>query len=259
MYETDHDREFLDEIYEPIVRWNNWWYDNNDTDGNGLCEYHHPYSSGLDDSPLWDDGMPVESPDLNTYLCLEQEALSNIARILGLPQDSELWASRADKQAERMIRLRWDESAGLFWAMRNETRVDVRTPFSLFPLITGRMPSDIAGRLVARLTDKHQFWTQYPIPTVAHDDPKFEPLVMWRGPTWVNINYLLIEGLQRSGYPVLARELRDRTLEMIMGQDDIYEYYNPDTGKAPPAAASTFGWSAAIFIDLAIQASKDKQ
>ncbi len=259
LYEVDHDREFLDEIYEPIVRWNSWWFEHNDVDGNGLCEYHHPYSSGLDNSPLWDEGMPVESPDLNTYLCLEQEALSNIARVLGLPQDMELWASRADKQAERMVRLRWDEDTGLFWATRNESRVGVRTPFSLFPLITGRMPPEIAARLVAHLTDKHQFWTQYPVPTVAHDDPKFEPLVMWRGPTWVNINYLLIEGLQRSGYPELARELRDRTLEMIMGQDDIYEYYNPDTGKVPPKAASTFGWSAAIFIDLAIQASKDKQ
>ena len=83
LYEQDGDREFLDEIYEPIVRWNNWWFENNDPDGNGLCEYQHPYSSGLDDSPLWDDGMPVELPDLNTYLCLQQEALAKIASVIG--------------------------------------------------------------------------------------------------------------------------------------------------------------------------------
>ena len=69
LYETDGDREFLDEVYEPIVRWNSWWFEKNDVDRNGLCEYQHPYSSGLDDSPLWDDGVPVEAPDLNTYLC----------------------------------------------------------------------------------------------------------------------------------------------------------------------------------------------
>lgn len=256
LYEADHDREFLDEIYEPIVRWNNWWFEKNDVDGDGLCEYQHPYSSGLDDSPLWDEGMPVDSPDLNTYLCLEQEALANIARVLGLSKDAEQWARRADAQAQRMIRLRWDEQAGLFWATKRGARVAVRTPFSLFPLITGRMPPEIAGHLVAHLTDERQFWTQYPVPTVARNDPKYDPLQMWRGPTWVNVNYLLIEGLQRSGYPELARELRDRTLKLIMEQDDIYEYYHPETGKAPPKAASTFGWSAAIFIDLAIQASK---
>ena len=78
LYEIDGDREFLDEIYEPVVRWNNWWFEKNDVDGNGLCEYQHPYSSGLDDSPMWDEGVHVESPDLNTYLCLQQEALAKM-------------------------------------------------------------------------------------------------------------------------------------------------------------------------------------
>jgi len=258
LYEVDRDREFLDEIYEPIVRWNNWWFEHNDADGNGLCEYKHPFSSGLDDSPLWDDGMPVESPDLNTYLCLQQEALANIARVLGLSADAELWAQRADEQARRMIQLRWDKEAGLFWPVQHGARINVRTPFNLFPLVTGRMPADIAARMVAHLTDENQFWTHYPLATVARNDPKYSPLQMWRGPTWVNVNYLMIEGLQRSGYPELARELRQRTLELIQGQDDIYEYYHPETGEKPPKAASTFGWSAAIFIDLVIQAMKEE-
>jgi glycogen debranching enzyme len=89
------------------------------------------------------------------------------------------------------------------------------------------------------------------------DDPKYDPNQMWRGPTWVNVNYLLIDGLQRSGYPELARELRRRTLDLISGQDDIYEYYHPETGENPPHAASTFGWSSAVFIDLAIQAANE--
>ena len=75
----DGDREFLDEIYEAVVRWNRWWFDYNDTDGDGLPEYQHPFSSGLDDSPLWDDGMPVTAPDLNTYLVLQEEALARMA------------------------------------------------------------------------------------------------------------------------------------------------------------------------------------
>src|SRR5512143_3609004 len=227
LYEVDHDREFLNEIYEPIVRWNDWWFEQNDSDGNGLCEYHHPYSSGLDDSPLWDDGVPVGSPDLNTYLCLQQEALGRIAGVLGLREEAQRWAQRADEQARRMLRLRWDGDAGLFWATRNNARVDVRTPFNLFPLITGRMPPEVVARLVHHLTDEDEFWTAYPVPTVARNDPKYDPLTMWRGPTWVNVNYLLIEGLERSGYSDLARELRRRTLDLICCRDDIYEYYQP--------------------------------
>jgi glycogen debranching enzyme len=258
LYELDGDREFQDEIYEPIVRWNNWWFEHNDLDGNGLCEYQHPFSSGLDDSPLWDDGMPVESPDLNTYLYLQQEALAKIARAIGKDEDAEMWQRRADEMARRMIDLAWDPKNGLFWASRNGSRVNVRTPFNLFPLITGQMPSDISGRLVAHLTDERQFWSRYPVPTVAMDDPKYDPFKMWRGPTWVNVNYLLIEGLQRSGYTDLAHELRTRTLDLICCRNDIYEYYHPVTGENPPNAASMFGWSSAVFIDLAIQAAREK-
>jgi glycogen debranching enzyme len=258
LYEHDGDREFLDEIYEPIVRWNNWWFEHNDVDGNGLCEYQHPYSSGLDDSPLWDDGMPVEAPDLNTYLYLQQESLARIARVIGKQEDVELWQGRAEVMAQRLVEVAWDAESGFFWARRNGSSVNVRTPFSLFPLITGQMPPEITDRLVAHLTDEREFWTRYPVPTVAMDDPKYTPGKMWRGPTWVNVNYLLIEGLQRSGYEDLARELRRRTLDLINSRDDIYEYYDPVTGENPPTAASMFGWSSAVFIDLAIQATREK-
>jgi putative isomerase len=257
LYETDGDREFLDEIYEPVVRWNNWWFTHNDLDGNGLCEYQHPFSSGLDDSPLWDEGMPVESPDLNTYLCLQQEALAKMADVIGEQADARLWAERAEHMAQRMIRVMWDDDAGLFWARRQGQPITVRTPFNLFPLLTGRLPPEIASRLVAHLTNSNSFWTRFPVPTVARDDPKYAPLVMWRGPTWINVNYLLIEGLFRSGYPDVARELRRRTLDLMMGMDDIYEYYHPETGEVPPKAASLFGWSSALFIELALQATRE--
>jgi len=260
LYETDGDREFLDEIYEPIVRWNNWWFEKNDVDGNGLCEYQHPFSSGLDDSPLWDDGLPVEAPDLNTYLCLQQESLAKIAAAIGEREDAERWASRAEVMAKRMLEKMWDAEAGVFWAARpladGRAPVRVRTPFNLFPLVTGRMPPEVAARLAAHLTDERQFWTRYPVPTVARDDPKYDPQTMWRGPTWVNVNYLLVEGLQRAGYPELARELRRRTLEMMLREDDIYEYYHPETGESPPKAASIFGWSSALFIELALEESR---
>jgi putative isomerase len=258
LYEMDGDREFLDEIYEPVVRWNNWWFEQNDTDGNGLCEYQHPFSSGLDDSPLWDEGMPVEAPDLNTYLYLQQESLAKIASVIGKKEDVEMWRGRAETMVQRLREIAWDEESGFFWARRNGARVNVRTPFNLFPLITGQMPPEIVDRLVTHLTDERQFWTRYPVATVAMDDPTYTPGKMWRGPTWVNVNYLLIEGLQRSGYADLAHELRRRTLDLINSRDDIYEYYDPVSGENPPTAASMFGWSSAVFIDLAIEAARDK-
>jgi hypothetical protein len=67
----------------------------------------------------------------------------------------------------------------------------------------------------------------------------------------------MVEGLERAGYPEAARELRQRSLEMMLGDKDIYEFYECQTGDGPPKAASTFGWSSALFIEMAIDASRE--
>ena len=255
LFESGGHRDFLDEIYAGVVHSNRWWFELNDQDQNGLCEYAHPFSSGLDDSPLWDQGVPVESPDLNTYLVLQMEALARMAAVIG--EDPQPWEERAATLTRRMVEEMWDDEVGCFRALYNGAAVDVLTPFSLFPLLTGRLPAAICDRLVALLTDPRHFWSRYPVPTVALDDSHYDPRQMWRGPTWLNVNYLLIEGLQRCGYVEVARELRQRTLEMVAQSDDIYEYYHPETGEIPPKAAPIFGWSAALYIELAIQEAND--
>ncbi|MGB8645486.1 MAG: trehalase family glycosidase, partial [Anaerolineae bacterium] len=256
LYETGGRRDWLEEMYEPLVRCHRWWFDKNDDDHDGIVQYNHPYSSGLDDNPLWDEGMPVESPDLNTYLVLQMQALEKIAEVLGLSRDAARWRVDAAQLVQKMITHFWDERAGVFWAMRDHQRIRTLTPFNLYPLLTGQLPRAISDRLLAHLLSPDEFWLNHPIPSVARSDPKFNPDQMWRGPTWVNVNYLFIEGLARSGYPEPARRLRDKTLELLMRHNDIYEYYNPNTGVPPPNAASVFGWSSAVFIDLAIRASR---
>ena len=79
--------------------------------------------------------MPVESPDLNTYLYLQQEALGRMARVIGEADEAETWQQRARAMARRLVQYSWDEESGYFWATRNGKRVNVRTPFNLFPLL----------------------------------------------------------------------------------------------------------------------------
>lgn len=257
LHETDPDDKFLSDVYTPLVRWNAWWFNMNDDDGDGLAQYNHPYSSGLDNSPLWDTGMPVESPDLNTYLCIQMNSLSAIAKILHLEDESEMWKRRATSMAQRMIKHFWDAEAGLFWAIKDHVPIKVVTPFNLYPIWTGLMPDEICSKVLDHVKDPAQFWGEYPIPTVARNDAKFDPQNMWRGPVWANINYFFIEALNKLGEKELANQLRERTLELIMTQSDMYEYYDAVSGSPPPKAVSTFGWTSAIFIDLAIQASGD--
>lgn len=254
LHEMHPDLAFLAEIYPQLVRNNNWWFGMNDDDADGIVQYNHPHSSGADDNPLWDGGMPVESPDINTYLCMQQQALAEMADLLGRSEEAAMWRRRAQALGDRMVEHFYDEEAGVFWATRGGEPIRTLTIFNLYPLITGLLSDEINERLIAHLTDPAEFWPRYPIPTVAMNDVQYAPLTMWRGPTWINTNYLFIEGLRRIGRDDLADELRDRTLDLVMANDEIYEYYHPMRAEGPPLAAPIFGWSAALFLDLAIQA-----
>ncbi len=257
LHETAPDLNFLHEIYGPLQRCNDWWFEHNDDDADGLVQYTHPYSSGLDDSPLWDHGLPVESPDLNTYLYLQMQALSFMADALELHDEAITWQQKAETLLERMLNDLWDEETGFFYALHDEKPIPVETPLNLLPLWTGQLPEGVTLRVLANLADPKKFWGGFMLPTVARDDPAYDPQTMWRGPVWANINYIFIEALQRSGHLDLARELRDATLDLIMSQPSIYEYYHAETGKPPARSVPTFGWTAAVFIDLAIQATTE--
>lgn len=258
LHETAPDHGFLQEIYIPLVRWNAWWFSMNDDNVNGLVQYNHPYSSGLDNNPLWDFGMPVESPDLNTYLCVQMGSLAMMAETIGMDVEGAMWRRRAEAIVRRMIREFWDEEKGVFQALHDDQPVPVLTPFNLYPLWTGQLPDHIRDRLVGHLLNPDEFWGERPIPSVARNDALYDPESMWRGPVWVNINYFFIEALQQLGYDDTANELREKTLRLIMDHTSIYEFYNPETGEPPESAAEIFGWTAAVFIDLAIQASQEK-
>jgi hypothetical protein len=258
LQETGPDLEFLREIYVPLVRWNAWWFAMNDDDVDGLAQYNHPYSSGLDDSPLWDYGMPVEPPDLNTYLCVQMGSLAMIAEYLGMDSEGAMWRRRAEAIVRRMLEDFWDEEAGVFRALHNEEPIPVVTPFNLYPLWTGQLPAEIRDRLIDHLTNPEEFWGEYVIPTVSRNDPNYDPATMWRGPVWANINYFFVEALHQVGRDDLAGALRDKTLELVMSHSSIHEYYNAETGERPKEAADMFGWTAAVFIDLAIQASREE-
>ena len=256
LHEVDPDLSFLEEIYVPLVRWNAWWFSMNDDDVDGLAQYNHPYSSGLDDNPLWDYGMPVESPDLNTYLCVQMGSLAEMAEALGMDAEGAMWRRRAAAIVKRMIADFWDEEAGLFWAYHEENPIRVVTPFSLYPLWTGQLPDHIRARLLGQLTNPESFWGEMVLPSVARNDPHYDPQTMWRGPVWVNINYFFIEALRQIGEDELATELQVKTLDLINRHTSIYEYYDSATGDPASNAADIFGWTAAVFIDLAIQASE---
>jgi glycogen debranching enzyme len=258
LHEIDPNSAFLKEIYEPLTRWNAWWLERNLDPLRGLPYYKHPYSSGLDDSPVWDHGFPVVSPDLSTYLSVQMEALSRMAAELGLPEQANSWRFKAHELIKRMQLELYDPVIGNFAAYSGSYRIPEITLANYYPLWTGRLSNDIQRTLLAQLTDPDLFWQHFPLSTVARTSPGYDRETMWRGPTWINCNYIFVEALSVVGREDLANALRQRTLTRLTEQPGLHEFYNPETGKPASSAATMFGWTATLFIDLALQTWRER-
>jgi glycogen debranching enzyme len=75
----------------------------------------------------------------------------------------------------------------------------------------------------------------------------FDARLYWRGPTWVNTNWLLWKGLRQHGYAQDAELVRAGVLEAVRTAGP-YEYFDPFDGTGRGSEA--FSWTAALVLDL---------
>jgi glycogen debranching enzyme len=142
----------------------------------------------------------------------------------------------------------------MFWSLaKDNSFIKVMTVSNLFPLLLPHLPDGYAEYILKLLRDPNKFWTPYPVPSVAADEPTFDPdrteQLIWRGPSWININWYLVIGLMRHRFLTEAQELAERTIAMVE-REGFWEFYQPFTGKG--MRIKDFGWStlAATFDSL---------
>ncbi len=198
------------------------------------------------------DVFSFEDVMMNAIYADGWRALAHVARSVGLRGVDEFERRYRQTLAALMAKC-WDEKRGLFWdlAGAREERVCVLTFTSLFPLILPDLDRAVARRLVEdHLLNEREFWLPYPVPSVAANEPSFDPgwqtRTTWRGPTWVNVNWYLYWGLRQHGFADVARELARRTIAM-QAIGGIREFYDPRT--AAGQGATSFGWST-LVLDL---------
>ncbi len=73
-----------------------------DYDGDGVPQYNHGNDSGWDNSTVFLEEPPIESPDLSSYLILQMETLADLAKILGMQDSFERWKEKAKMLFLRM-------------------------------------------------------------------------------------------------------------------------------------------------------------
>jgi glycogen debranching enzyme len=244
--------DFADFALPRLRQAHEWWFRVSDPDGRGLPRYLHPYSSGIDDCPVWDFGTDISTPDLGSYLALDADALAELATSAARPAEADWWRGRADQVSARLVAELWDPARGRFGSRQAGTRLPSRTALDVLPLLTGRLTETQVGSIAAALHDPSTFGGRHRVPTAGVADAAFDPEGMWRGPVWINTNYLVVQGLRRMGLHDEADGLAAETLALVEGSPSIAEYWNPLTGLPAERATAPFTWSAALYIDLAV-------
>ncbi len=243
-------QKVVEEFADVVADNQEWWFSYSDIRANGLPEYLHPYSSGLDDSPVFDHEVPVATADLAAYLGVQDAILSQW--FSAIPKRSVAFAARSQRTHQKMLEL-WDETLGMFRYGHDARIPQHRTIVSLLGVFDGRLPDSVVSSVLSDIHDPGRFATDYPLPTVALDDDGYRANIMWRGPTWINTTFLIADGLARQGYPEEARSLRTAILDNIEKAGGPVEYLNPSTGIRCEHAVRSFSWSAALYVDCAVR------
>ncbi|MCL4487727.1 MAG: hypothetical protein M1570_06300 [Chloroflexi bacterium] len=253
VYRVTRDRALLSDLFPALVRYDDWLRRERDRDRDGLVTLVHRWE-GWDTSPRWDWGMDVEPVDVNCFYCGQKRALANMADELGDRARAEHYRAEAERVAEAIRSKMWDAEAKTFFDLLGEKEIPVRvrTPAAFITLHFRVADAAQAKSLVAHLVDPNEFWSRYPIPTVALDEPTFSPRDYWRGPVWINQNWFVVDGLVRYGYTDLAAQLLKRTLDLLTQGDrpSNREYFDPLTGEG--LGAIDLGWTG-LCNDLIIR------
>lgn len=189
----------------------------------------------------------VRDVPFNTILVENLRAEAQIAQTLGLDDHAAAAQARAERveRAMREIMLEGE----IMWSTvgLNYRHIRIKTWAIFAPLFAGLLTPNEAATLVSEhLRDESEFATPYRIPTVALDEPSFDPAGFWRGPVWMSTNWFVHRGLVRYGFheeaALIAKGSRD-----LLAKSGFREQYHPLTGEGMGAQDFTWG---GLVIDM---------
>ena len=193
------------------------------------------------------DSVLIEDVAFNALLVVANRSLAWIAHDLGLTIDPDLNA-RFGATDEALDQL-WDETSGQYYSRNAVTNGLIKLPTvaTFLPLWAKTPTPTRAARLVALLREPSGFWPRFPVPSVPTDVRHFDADRYWKGPAWINTNWMVIQGLHEYAETGVGDELRARTIGLV-DRAGFSEYFSPLTGRG--FGADDFSWTAALTLDL---------
>ena len=175
------------------------------------------------------------------FNALAAHAAGELAALTG----DQGWRRRAAALAEEIDAQLWDEREGL-WSDRP---IVGGGPSARVPTLDGVLGALVtpdaakAERALAQLTIQTRFGAEFGLAYVPREHPAYQPDLYWRGPAWMQLNYLVALAAARWDHAqeVGAIGEMSRRAARVSG---FAEYWNPETGEGHGAIPLT--WSTLV-------------
>jgi hypothetical protein len=259
------------DVLERATRGLHFLLDRRRRSAGGLVELCHPWESGCDDSPRWDDALATPwtpsrwfeakgalltsierslggSPLANDAFAVGSAGFSalvawNALELAGVTGDGTL--RTAAEVLVEAVGARWDAEL-LTWVDDGQTAGGsgrVRTLDALLPLLVCARPEALA-----QLADRDAFGAPCGPRGVHVAEPSYEPTRYWRGSAWPQLTYLLWVAATRGRDRRIAGSLV-RSMVSGVARSGFAEHWEPESGA--PLGAVPQCWSAlsCVMVD----------
>ena len=198
----------------------------------------------------------VQDPLFNAMLIKSNEALINLYKLIGGNKEKIATLLKWQNKSIRSFNSKlYDKELGAYihYDLRNEKPIRFVSSSSFTPIFAGIPTKEHAESLVNTMITKFGSDDMYLCASFDPTSERYDPKKYWRGPVWINLNWMLYYGLLDYGYNELAQRVKADSIELLK-KAGFYEYFDArknvykDDNKG--CGGSNFSWSAALFIDL---------
>jgi glycogen debranching enzyme len=198
---------------------------------------------------LMESQFLIQDPLVNSILEKANQDLIEIGKLLGEnTSEIEAWSEKTRPAMDKL----WHDGHGIYDAYDYYAgeMIEVDTAAGFAPLYAGAASKSQAEKLYDYL-DSNSFCSMhekkcFSIPNYNIEGEHFDPANYWRGPIWININWMLFQGLRLYGYEDKAESVRTDIIELVK-RYGFYEYFDPIKGRG--YGSKDFSWTAALFLD----------
>ena len=274
VYENTGDKAFVEEMFDKLYKYHQWWYTDRDHDKNGVCEYGSTdgtliaaaWESGMDNGVRFDEAemlknepenawsMNQENICLNSFLYAEKGYLAKMAQMLGKNELADKLTQEAKALKEHIQTKMFDPDTGFFYDTRIGTGefIKVMGAECWLPLWAGIATPEQARQVLDKMLDLTKFNSTVPLGTLEISHLRFRPTRgYWRGPVWIDQVYFGVMGLRKYGFDKEADMFVRKYIANAQGlltDGPIHENYNPLTGET--LNCPNFGWSSAVTLRM---------